>query len=170
MLALVLVPLAAPPMLLLLHAMLQRLAPAGPPQRVAIRACALGALPTGLAVVAVGARDVGSVAYVAIVYAGVAYAYFHLFNMSETARRIRLIREIDRHGSLAEAEVRRAYSDDEVVDTRLARMLAMGHLVEKDGRYVAGSPALLLAARVLDAWRSVLGYDRGRPGARPSAR
>jgi hypothetical protein len=162
----VLVPLASPLVLLLLHGALQRVSGRGPPQRVAIRACVLGIAPLALALVLAGATDAGSVVYAGLVYACVAYSYFHLFNMSETARRIRLIREIDRHGSLTEADVRRAYSDDEVVDTRLARMKAMGHLVENGGRYFAGSRTLLLAARALDAWRSVLGYDRARPGPR----
>ncbi len=159
------IPLAAPFGLVVLHAILQRLVRRGPPQRVAMLACALGLVPVAVVLYATGLRDAGTIVYVSLVYACVAYSYFHLFNMSETARRIRLIREIDRHGGLREEQIRRAYSEDEVIDTRHARMAAMGHLVERDGRYFAGSRALLFAARVLDGWRTVLGYDRTKAAA-----
>jgi hypothetical protein len=156
------IPLLSPFGLLVLHAILQRALRRAPPQRVAILTCALGFVPVAGALCLAGARDAGAIVYVGLVYVCIAYSYFHLFNMSETARRIRLVREIDRHGGLTEEEILRAYSEDEVVDTRLARMAAMGHMIERGGRYFAGSKTLLFAARVLDAWRDVLGYDRGK--------
>jgi hypothetical protein len=155
------IPLATPFILLILHAVMQRLMRGSPPQRVAFLVCALGVVPVGAAVFLAGVHDLGSLVYVGLAFPCIAYSYFHLFNLSETARRIRLIREIDRCGGMTEEEIRRAYTEDDVVDIRLARMSAMGHLVERDGRYFGGSPILLFAARVLDGWRNVLGYDRG---------
>ncbi len=156
--------LASPVVLLLVHAILQRVRRAAPPQRVAMATCVAGIIPVGALIgLVVPVRDAVALLYVAVVYGGIAYAYFHLFNMSETARRIRVLREVERAGGLAEADLRRLYSEDEVVDRRLERMIAMGHLVQKDdGRFVVGSPLLLSAARVIAHWRKILGFETAR--------
>jgi hypothetical protein len=155
------IPFATPFVLLLLHACLQRALPRAPHQRVAMLAGATGFVPALFAARACG-HDLTTLAYVAIGYPCIAYSYFHVFNLSETARRIRLIRQIDLADGMKEAELRSAYSEDEVVDTRLERMAGMGHLVAQGGRYFVGSPTLLFAARVLDAWQVVLGYRKRR--------
>lgn len=149
--------------LFVLHGALQRFMTKLPRQRAGMIACAAGVVPLLLLVRAMPesvATCAGAV-YLVVFYACAAYTYFLIYNMSETARRVRLVREIDRRKSMSEAELRVAYKDNEVVDARLERMTAMGHLRDKGGRYVVGSFVFHSAARILDLWRGVLGYERG---------
>jgi len=141
-----------------LHPLLQRALRRTPPQRVAILACASGAAPLAFAI---SANGVPARLYDAIVYTCIAYAYFHLFNMSETARRVRILLEVDAQGDIDENALRHAYSDAEVVDKRVKRMVEMGSLELRADRYVVRGHTLHFAARVLDTWRLVLGYRRG---------
>lgn len=144
--------------MIVLHPLLQRALRRTPPQRVAVLACTVGAAALAFAVSANGAT---ARLYDAIVYTCVAYAYFHLFNMSETARRVRILLEVDAQGDIDESALRHAYSEAEVVDKRVKRMVDMGSLELRDDRYVVRGHTLYFAARILDTWRRVLGYSRG---------
>jgi hypothetical protein len=141
-----------------IHPLLQRALRRTPPQRVAILACASGAAALGFATSAKGAP---AHLYEASVYTCIAYAYFHLFNMSETARRVRILLEVDAQGDIDETALHETYSDAEVVDKRLKRMVDMGSLELRADRYFVRGHTLHFAARVLDAWRLVLGYPGG---------
>jgi hypothetical protein len=140
-----------------LHPILQRTLGRTPPQVVAIYACVGGAAPL---VIAAAMSIHGALIYDALVYTCIAYAYFHLFNMSETARRIRILLEVDERGTVEEADLRRAYSEAEVIDKRIRRMVETGSLERQGERYVVRGRLLYLAARVLYEWRRVLGYAR----------
>jgi hypothetical protein len=74
--------------------------------------------------------------YGVVVYACVAYSYFHLFNMRETARRIRILSEIYLAGSLNTGQLLRLYDGTTVLGMRLDRLLATGHLVRQADRFV----------------------------------
>jgi hypothetical protein len=102
--------------------------------------------------------------YGAVVYACLAYSYFHVFNMSETARRIRILSELYISGSLSAEEISRAYSGEVLLGVRFDRLVATGQLEERGGRYVRAGRLLYVAALLTRGWRSVLGFDRdGRP-------
>lgn len=114
------------------------------------------------------ARDGGSapspvdVTYGALVYVCLAYSYFHVFNMSETARRIRILAELYLAGPLSGREISRLYSGEGLLEARLDRLVATRLLELRDGRYVRVARPFYAAAWVIRGWRAVLGFDRGR--------
>lgn len=94
-----------------------------------------------------------------VVFNGVAYAYFHFFNMSETARRIRMLLQIRQAGAsgLRIKELEREYSPQDMIDARLDRLVEMHQLVlDADGRYWVSGRVLLWAGRVMAVWRRVV--------------
>lgn len=79
-----------------------------------------------------------------ITYAALGYCYFHFINLGETARRIRLVRELaESVVGLSEAEILRRYGAEEVVSKRLERLLKNGQIVCKEDRYYIGKPLML---------------------------
>lgn len=97
--------------------------------------------------------------YAFVVYTVLGYAYFHVFNMSETARRVRIMREIYHSGRLAESELPSIYSIDAMLDNRMARLAALGQISVDGGRVRLKGRLLYNAARVISALATVLGYS-----------
>jgi hypothetical protein len=156
----------------LTHAALSRLCSRTPVQFVAVAAGLAGAGPTAILVCTLASLCPRSLferpiewIYAVIVYGGVAYSYFHLFNMSETARRIRILSELYSAGSLSAGQLTRLYDDTAVLEARLERLLATRQLARRGDRFVTAGRGLYAAARLTRAWRLVLGFDSRRPGA-----
>lgn len=128
------------------------------PQRVTIVVCACTA---AAAVAAAASRNgVEDIPSAALVSACVAYCYFHFFNMSETARRIRILTSIYSGVPVDE----RSYSFDAMLDARIDRLVMLGSLRRNDGCHAVVPGLLMAAAYVLDAWRTVLFPGGGRGG------
>jgi hypothetical protein len=160
--------IASPLWIVLSHMVLARVFVRLAPQLVAIAAGLAGALPTVLLVGTLAVpgplvllRMPVAGTYVAVVYACIAYSYFHLFNMSETARRIRILRELHAAGSLTAEEISRLYSGASVLEARFDRLLAIGQLQVRADRFVGAGRLLYMAACLVRAWRVVLGLERG---------
>ncbi|TAM45947.1 MAG: hypothetical protein EPN55_06950 [Gammaproteobacteria bacterium] len=110
-----------------------------------------------------GAADAaGMLAFALIVFNGIAYSYFHFFNMSETARRIRMLIQIQQNGG----EMRRenligAYTPENMVQARLERLAQM-HQVSRsdDGRYRVASRFLITVAYMMEWVKRVLNLRR----------
>ena len=81
-------------------------------------------------------------AYLLLIYGLSAYIYFHLFNMSETARRVKILALLA-GGGLAPEELERHYSDQGAISIRLARLIALGQLRLDNGRYFLQDRSLL---------------------------
>jgi hypothetical protein len=160
----------SPLWILLTHAALSRLFPSGAVQLVAAAAGLAGAGPTALLTCsaaslcprAIPEKPVEAI-YGVVVYACVAYSYFHLFNMSETARRIRILSEIYRAGSLNAAQLSSLYDGAAVLGMRLDRLLATRQLARRADRFVNVGRGFYVAARLIRAWRLVLGFEPVRP-------
>lgn len=91
------------------------------------------------------------------IYTCLGYCYFHFINLGETARRIRIVREIhDALEGLTMEEILSRYNARTIVDKRLQRLLSKGQIVEKDGRYFAGKPAMLVMSRIIIAMKLIL--------------
>lgn len=157
----------SPIWILLTHIAVARLFRREPPQLVAAAACLGGIVPTTLlaCVLAVPDRRLFlqmpvEVTYGCVVYSCLAYSYFHVFNMSETARRIRILSEIYLAGPLTAGEISRLYSGSALVETRIGRLVATHQLEMRGDRYVHAGRFLYIAACVTRGWRSVLGFDR----------
>lgn len=98
-------------------------------------------------------------AYCLIVYNAVMYSYFHLFNMSETARRIRILLNALEHGVLRREEILAIYSPRDMVMVRLERLVLMGWLKrDSAGRYMIGSVWALRLAQGFRLMRQMMGF------------
>ena len=76
---------------------------------------------------------------------------FGFFNLSESARRIRLLIELDAAGprGLTLTETLAAYNAAMIVEARLARLVTGGQIEERAGRYVIKRRTALVVARGL---------------------
>jgi hypothetical protein len=93
----------------------------------------------------------------ALLYAAFCYVYFHWNNMGETARRIRMLRELAAapEGLTFEQMVQR-YSAQEILERRLERLSAAGQISETDGRLVLTSRTILLSARLIALAKQII--------------
>jgi len=99
--------------------------------------------------------------YCFIVYTLLSYTYFHFFNMSETARRIKILYEIYRAGSLTKKEMASVYSASDMINIRLKRLVSMRQLKYTDGFFSLEKKTLYWAGLILVLWREILGLKRG---------
>ena len=98
-----------------------------------------------------------------LAYVLLAWSYvFGFFNIGESARRIRLVIELEAAGArgLTLVEVLATYDARAIVDARLVRLVAGGQLVARNGRYVIGRRLMLGIAKLLVVGKIVL---FGRP-------
>ena len=85
-----------------------------------------------------------------IIYGSLGYCYFHFINLGETARRIRLLREIyDSDVGLTTSELLKLYNAKEVLSYRIARLLKNKQIVLQDDRYLTGNPTILWIAKII---------------------
>lgn len=85
-----------------------------------------------------------------IIYSALGYCYFHFINLGETARRIRILREIhESEDGLTEKEILKHYNAKEIVEKRLARLLDNKQVIYKDGRYFIGKPLILWISKIM---------------------
>lgn len=93
------------------------------------------------------------------------YIGFHLDNMAETARRIRILRELHAAGGLTREALLTAYSPQEVFDLRLRRLKLAGQCVEENGRLRMTGGAYSLMGTLVALGRKVI-FPRGKAGSR----
>jgi len=99
-----------------------------------------------------------AVIYGLLVYNALAYSYFHIFNMSETARRIRILYEIYNAKQLKISDIESSYSVDDMLLNRLERLLSMRQIKLFHDRYLLDSRLLYYTARIVAWWGCVLGF------------
>jgi hypothetical protein len=81
-------------------------------------------------------------------YTALGYCYFHFVNLGETARRIRILRELyERPEGLTPEEILARYNAKHIVDLRLRRLLHNHQVIEGDGKYYIGKPIMLFIAK-----------------------
>lgn len=85
-----------------------------------------------------------------ITYCALSYCYFHFVNLGETARRIRIMRELaESDTGLSLDDLLQRYNAQEIVERRMGRLLANGQIILRDGRYYIGKPIVLWMAKIL---------------------
>lgn len=100
----------------------------------------------------------GSIFYVGLSSLLIAHVYFHIFNMSETARRIRiLVRLVTGSGAAEES-----YSAERIVNNRIQRLLELRTIQEKEGVFTVRKGPLLGAALLLRGYGRLLFPRRGQ--------
>ena len=106
-------------------------------------------------------QGVSMLIFSGIVYNGMAYAYFHVFNMSETARRIRILLHVLIYDRVNANNLRSDYSPCDMVIVRLDRLEQMKQITRgPDGRFRIAGRLLLSAACVIRVWRRMLRFER----------
>ena len=92
-----------------------------------------------------------------LTYASLGYGFFHFVNMGETARRVRIVRELlDSPEGLTREELRARYNSAEIVAARLGRMIRTDQVVCRDNRFYVGTPILLCMAKTIVAMKRLL--------------
>ena len=85
-----------------------------------------------------------------LIYGAFSNIFFHFINMGETARRIRLLRELyDAPKGLSLDEILRRYNAREIVSLRLNRLSGKGQIKEENGRYYVRGKAMVVLARMM---------------------
>ncbi len=102
---------------------------------------------------------VTAVLYSLTAYNGMAYSYYHLFNMSETARRIRILYELKLSGGSKYENISNKYGTENMLDIRLKRLENMRQISNLQGRFVLKSPLLYWVALLVINWGFLLRYN-----------
>lgn len=101
-----------------------------------------------------------------ITYSLFGYCYFHFINLGETARRIRILRELyESREGLSMKEILEKYSAEEIIEKRISRLIHHGQIVLKDGRYYIGNPSMLFIAKIIYAVKFVV-FGKGNEWGR----
>ena len=93
--------------------------------------------------------------YLFLIYGLSAYIYFHIFNMSRTARRIQIIDKIGRQG-IEKAELIKSVYAQDILLSRISHLIALNQLEDRQGRYIIKGKMLLLPAKIAFALRRIL--------------
>lgn len=150
-----LVAIAGSPLVVLaVHALFsRRFGGSLPPQGVAFLAAAAATVPAAFLANLAGLEGGSDWAYFAAVYGALAYSYLHLFNLSETARRLRILFTLERRGEATVAELETGY---EVLSVRMQRLEALGSAHRTNGRWFLRHRSLAWTAGLVVLWRRVL--------------
>ncbi|MFH1867874.1 MAG: hypothetical protein ABH843_02780 [Candidatus Omnitrophota bacterium] len=85
-----------------------------------------------------------------ITYACLSYCYFHFINLGETARRIRILRELEIvPEGLSLHDILTRYNANEIIERRLTRLIKDGQLILAGDKYRIGKPVMLLISKLL---------------------
>jgi hypothetical protein len=103
----------------------------------------------------------GAILYVLIIYNALSYSYCHVFNMSETARRIRMLYELNLAGRVSYNELAGKYGSGNMVDARLERLMEMKQVSKHEGRFVLRSRMLYRIGMAVLNWGFFLKYNTG---------
>lgn len=99
-------------------------------------------------------------------YILLSYGYFHFLNLTETARRIRILCELKEASpdGLTQAQILERYNAQEILDRRLERLVKNGQVICRDGRYYIGKPIMLIAAKTTSVFKRMLLGRRPKNG------
>lgn len=160
--------LAFSPLLVMgIHAAVVRILRRGgiglPPQMTAVLSILLGFPIVGVpswfiffSQVPTGGDRWGAGIYGFFVYSGLAYSYFHLFNLSETARRLRILYMLVNKRKMTLGDLNTCYGRENMVSTRLVRLLETGQLRRQGDCYFLQGRLLFHVARAITGWRKFL--------------
>jgi hypothetical protein len=94
--------------------------------------------------------------YVLLTYGGFSFCYFNVLNASETSLHVHIMTELLIEGSISVEDLSRNYGAEDMIDTRIERMIALGQLSESGGYFVVNRRTLVVVGRVINNWRRIL--------------
>jgi hypothetical protein len=98
--------------------------------------------------------------YSFIVYNCLGYSYFHFYNLSETARRIRILIEVKNQKSISKEELMSIYKPDIILSNRLDRLIKLGQIrLKENGKYILSGKILWLSALIIAFLRNIFGFN-----------
>lgn len=100
------------------------------------------------------------IVYAFIVYSCLSFCYFILFTMSETARRIHILRRLHEKGAVSTKELAAEYGATDMLFLRLERMVALKQLKCIQGRYFLNARLLCRIGEAVAAWAKLLRFKR----------
>lgn len=85
-----------------------------------------------------------------LTYMALGYGYFHFINLGETARRVRILREInDAKGGLSIKGILSRYNGKSILAYRMNRLQNNGQILLEEGKYTIGNPTMLLITKII---------------------
>ena len=97
--------------------------------------------------------------YGIIVFLGFSVSYFILFAMTEAARRIRIMQDLYELRKTTLQEIERRYGAHGMLSARLERMVALGQLTRRGGRYYSSGRLLRAIGRIIMFWSWLLKFS-----------
>jgi hypothetical protein len=100
---------------------------------------------------------VSGLVYILIVHNVLGILYFDAFNISETSLHMHILLEIAWAGKLSQKTLQERYSAENMIRTRLERMIALGQIQVKNERYYLIDRSVLRLSKLFTLWRTILG-------------
>ena len=97
--------------------------------------------------------------YVLLVYNSFAYFYFHFFNMSETARRIKILIGIKNKKINSVDDLSTVYHFDKSLEIRLKRLIQLNQLEKNTEGYILKKKLLFRVSYLIWFFRILLGFE-----------
>ena len=104
-------------------------------------------------------KSFSAVVYAFLVYNSLGYSYFHFFNMSETARRIKILIEIKKNNFLDIDTLTKDYESSFMVKTRIQRLIELNQIKLINEKYFLKGKILLFAAIIIMFLKKVLNLE-----------
>ncbi len=97
-----------------------------------------------------------SAIYLMLTYNAFFYMYFHFFNMSDTARRIKLLLMIYTNQIERPEDLNDKYNSNDMLTNRLERLEQMGQIRFENGAYQLNNYFLVMVALLISLWNKML--------------
>ncbi|HNR86841.1 MAG TPA: hypothetical protein PKM65_00705 [Spirochaetota bacterium] len=107
---------------------------------------------------------VHTLAYAFMTYNGFAYCYFHFFNMSETARRIRILVGVKGGNITVMQDLEKFYDYESTLSVRLKRLEQLSQIKQSGGAYSLDGSLLYRVSGLVVFFRKLLGFEDVRSG------
>ena len=93
---------------------------------------------------------IGVLALNTITYGALGYCYFHFVNLGETARRVRIVRELlESENGLSMSGILQHYNASEIISVRLQRLLKNKQITLRNDRYFITKSMLLYITKII---------------------
>ncbi|MGB6943706.1 MAG: hypothetical protein WBE37_15000 [Bryobacteraceae bacterium] len=96
------------------------------------------------------------VVLVLLTYNALGFLYFNLLNLSETSLHVHILMDLLLSGSMPAGELAARYGVDNMIETRIERMIQLGQLQAQGASFVVNNRSLLHVGRVIHFWRKLL--------------
>lgn len=85
-----------------------------------------------------------------IIYVSLSYCYFQFINMGETARRIRLLRELyEAPKGQTKEQILAKYNAQDIIDIRIKRLLNNKQIILRDAKYYPKGTTVLFISKLI---------------------